>query len=124
MLAPRYRILVIWSLLWILLGCAAASPEPAESDPERFSLFVLGRAQDGGLPHFGCEKTCCAAARLAGRSETPACLGVHDRVSGALLLIEATPGVEAQVALLHQLSGVESRGRRPIDAVMLIRRSC
>ncbi|MGA1525989.1 MAG: hypothetical protein ACO4CZ_18650, partial [Planctomycetota bacterium] len=103
-------------------GCAAAPDRPraAASSPGRFELFVLGRAQDGGLPHVGCDReTCCAAARRTGRVETPACLGIHDRETGALALIEATPAVERQLALLHDLAGSRPRGRQPVDAVFL-----
>ena len=87
--------------------------------PPRFHCYVLGRAQDGGLPHLGCEKSCCKGARRSGHEEFPACLGIHDSHTGTLLLIEATPAIESQIALLHELSGVGNRGRRPIDALLL-----
>jgi len=82
-------------------------------------LFVLGIAQDGGLPHFGCNRPCCETARRDGRVLHPASLGVVDHDSGELLLLEATPAVERQVAMLHELAGTADRGRRPVDAVML-----
>jgi pyrroloquinoline quinone biosynthesis protein B len=85
----------------------------------RFHCYVLGRAQDGGLPHLGCEKICCTSARENGRKELPACLGIHDTKTGKLLLIEATPAIESQVALLHKLSGEQNRGRSPFDALLL-----
>ena len=87
--------------------------------PPRFHCYVLGRAQDGGLPHLGCEQPCCEDARQSGHKEFPACLGIHDSQTGNLLLIEATPAIESQVALLHALSGVENRGRTPVDAMLL-----
>jgi phosphoribosyl 1,2-cyclic phosphodiesterase len=85
----------------------------------RFHCYVLGRAQDGGMPHLGCEKSCCTNARASGLEEYPACLGIHDRETGKLLLIEATPAIESQVALLHKLSGEQERGRQPFDALLL-----
>jgi phosphoribosyl 1,2-cyclic phosphodiesterase len=85
----------------------------------RFHCYVLGRAQDGGLPHLGCEKICCTEARNQNREEYPACLGIHDTKTGRLLLVEATPAIEKQVALLHSLSGIEDRGRHPFDALLL-----
>lgn len=88
-------------------------------DMDRFELFVLGIAQDGGVPHLGCERPCCALARESGRELYPACLGVRDRESGALLLIEATPRIEKQVALLHELSGSSGTKRRPVHALLL-----
>lgn len=89
--------------------------EPARG----WSCHVLGRAQDGGLPHFGCNQPCCEDARRTGRRETPAALGLHDSSDGQLVLVEATPAVEEQVALLHQLANVRDRGRKPVDAVVL-----
>ena len=99
----------------LVVGACATSSGSVPS----CELFVLGIAQDGGLPHFGCEKPCCVAARASGRALFPACLGVVDRRSDKLLLIEATPRVEEQVALLHRLAGVSGRNRRPVDAVVV-----
>ncbi len=103
--------------LSVWLAACATAPAPQAS---RYELFVLGRAQDGGLPHLGCDReACCAAARRSGRVETPACLGILDTETGALALIEATPGIERQVALLHKLAHSPPRGRQPVDAVLL-----
>jgi pyrroloquinoline quinone biosynthesis protein B len=106
------------SLLALLAGCAHALPS-APATKGRYELFVLGVAQDGGLPHLGCERSCCASARAAGRTLSPACLGVVDHRSGSLLLVEATPQIERQVAMLQALAAVHDRGRRPVDAVMV-----
>lgn len=103
--------------LLALVSCHATRSGIAE--PARYELFVLGAAQDGGMPHLGCSKSCCTAARASGRVETPACLGIHDRETGGLVLIEATPAVESQVARLHELSGEHDRGRAPVDAILL-----
>lgn len=106
-------------ILWLLASCQGTQARPAATaDVE---LFVLGVAQDGGLPHLGCERACCADARATGRVEYPAALGVVDRRSGSskLLLVEATPRIEEQVALLHKLADVHGRGRAPVDAVMV-----
>ena len=100
-------------LLLVLAGCSTRPPT------NRFDLYVLGRAQDGGLPHVGCEKACCREARASGRVETPACLGIHDRQTDRLLLIEATPAIEPQLALLAEKTGVAGRGRQPIDALLI-----
>lgn len=106
-------------LLLVLGGCLTAST-PRSDGGARYELFVLGRAQDGGLPHVGCEReACCASARRTGRVETPACLGIHDTETGALALVEASPAVEAQIALLHELAESGPRGRKPVDAVLL-----
>jgi len=123
-LRPRPR----WAWAATLLAAGACVPVaqsvPGTSVEEvpagaRFRAFVLGRAQDGGLPHVGCDRRCCVEARRTGRRETPACLGVQDTETGALLLLEATPAVEEQLARLHALAGSPPRGRAPVDAVLL-----
>ena len=122
MLAP----LLMAGTLVLLLGLASIdlvdiSAQEAETDEPtpRFEVIVLGRAQDGGLPHLGCERGCCVEARRTGRLETPACLGVRDLQSGALIMLEASPAIETQVALLHELTGTTDRGRRPVDGILL-----
>lgn len=82
-------------------------------------LFVLGIAQDGGIPHLGCDRACCDSARARGRELYPVSLGVHDSSTGKLLLIEASPAIEAQVSLLHDLAASGPRGRAPVDAIAL-----
>ncbi|MEQ1633415.1 MAG: MBL fold metallo-hydrolase [Planctomycetota bacterium] len=101
------------------LAACASNAQPNELQGSRYELFVLGTAQDGGLPHFGCDRACCAEARRTGRVLHPTSLGVVDHETGKLLLIEATPKIEEQVALLHRLAGTEARGRTPVDAVLL-----
>ena len=91
----------------------------ADSASPRFEVIVLGRAQDGGLPHLGCTRSCCINARKTGRLETPACLGVRDLETGRLLLLEATPRIEHQVGLLHELTGSSGKPRKPVDGILL-----
>ncbi len=111
------RATVVWLVL-LSASCAGPSPEPELQDG--ISVVVLGRAQDGGLPHLGCDRpTCCGAARRSGRVETPASLGIHDAAGDRLWLVEATPSIEPQVALLHRSAGVADRGRRPVDGVLV-----
>ncbi len=102
---------------WIVLVAACASAPALRTS--RFELVVLGVAQDGGRPHLGCEAVCCESARNEGRVDSPACIGIYDRESGALLMIEATPAIEPQVAMLHRAFGISRRGRLPVDALLL-----
>ena len=97
-----------------MLGC-----QTEDATRPRFELVVLGRAQDGGLPHVGCTRPCCVEARASGRVETPACLGVIDRQEDRLVLIEATPAIDTQLALLQATAGQGDRERNPVDAVLL-----
>ena len=62
-------------------------------------LVVLGIAQDGGMPHLGCERGPCAAVRRGERrAEKVVCLGITDGKRGWLL--DATPDLPAQVPAL------------------------
>ena len=105
----------------LLSSCASQPVAPTDraDDRSRFDAYVLGRTQDGGLPHVGCEKPCCTDARSRGQVETPACIGIHDRETDQLVLIEATPGIDTQLRLLHAKAGVSGRSRQPVDAVLL-----
>ena len=109
---------ILLILLALLVGSSVQDVAETEPTP-RFELVVLGCAQDGGLPHVGCNRACCVIARRTGRVETPACLGVIDHRDGRLMLIEATPAIDTQLALLQELSGQTDRGRAPVDAVLL-----
>ena len=90
-----------------IAGCTGPSTRPAIDDVAgaRFESIVLGIAQDGGVPHVGCLKPCCVEARRNKQRLFPASLGIHDRETGRLLLIEATPAIEDQLARLHRVSG-------------------
>lgn len=64
-----------------------------------WQLVVLGIAQDGGVPHLGCDSGPCAAVRRGERRpEKVACLGLTDGERG--FLIDATPDLPAQVHAL------------------------
>lgn len=112
----------LMGLWWCAVACQggpARTEALLDDGPADVELFVLGIAQDGGLPHLGCERPCCADARASGRTEYPVSLGLVDRRTQKLLLVEATPRIEEQVALLHELADVHGRGRAPVDAVMV-----
>ena len=86
---------------------AGAEAEVSGSDDSPY-VVVLGIAQDGGAPHAGCNKDCCAD-----RWQDPslrlrvACLGVVDPAAGRGWLIDATPDFPAQLHLLGtELAGV------------------
>lgn len=120
--------IVLWSVSAAACGTSPDAARGAEGsfasgEPDGqhagLSLFVLGTAQDGGLPHFGCDRPCCAAARASGRVLFPSCLGIVDHDRDRLVLVEATPRIEEQAALLHRLAGSHGRGRRVVDAVLL-----
>jgi len=56
--------------------------------------FVLGIAQDGGVPQAGCHKSCCTS----GRHERVASLAIVDPGTHRWWLIDATPDFPSQLA--------------------------
>lgn len=58
--------------------------------------FVLGIAQDGGIPQAGCRKSCCTS----GRHERVSSLAVVDPAAHRWWLIDATPDFPSQLATM------------------------
>ncbi len=66
---------------------------------------VLGTAQDGGIPHAGCQKDCCESARREpSQVRLPACLGLVDPRSQQRWLLDCTPEFPRQLDRLNQIS--------------------
>jgi pyrroloquinoline quinone biosynthesis protein B len=69
-------------------------------------LIILGTLQDGGAPHMGCFRECCAPLYEKPDPELKVVsLGVLDHVSSKRFLFEATPDIGSQVLLLQQAAG-------------------
>lgn len=61
-------------------------------------LIVLGVAQDGGYPHMGCNKSCCAPAWQDSRhKQSVVALALVDPASKQWWLFEATPDLADQL---------------------------
>ncbi len=74
--------------------------DPAMPPPPAWRLVVLGIAQDGGVPHMGCDKGPCAAVRRGERrAEKVACLGLTD--GERAYVFDATPDFPAQVLAME-----------------------
>lgn len=81
----------------VVVAACAAGKDASMTDSDGPRLVVLGIVQDGGMPHMGCSKDPCAAARRGDRrAEKVACLGLA--VGGKTYLFDATPDFPAQVA--------------------------
>ncbi|TBW30028.1 MBL fold metallo-hydrolase [Gramella sp. KN1008] len=69
------------------------------------SLIILGTVQDGGSPHIGCSKSCCAGLfEEPDRNRKVVSLGVVDALNDAKYLFEATPDISFQMKALAQRS--------------------
>ncbi len=105
---------------------AAAGPGEAgrAAPPPAVMARVVGISQDGGVPHLGCVRECCEAARRdPGRALRVASLALTVDVEGEprrLYLIDATPDFRSQVD-----SALGEAGRRqrppglPLDGILL-----
>jgi len=66
---------------------------------EAQTLVVLGTLQDGGSPHMGCVKDCCATERP---NDYVVSLGVIDESKH--LLFDASPDIVEQTNYLQSIS--------------------
>lgn len=81
-------------------------------DTGGWQLVVLGIAQDGGMPHPGCNQPPCSEVHAGTRrAEKVSCVGLVHRETGTAYMIDATPDFTTQ---LHALTG----GRAP-DGIFL-----
>ncbi len=112
----RIGSLLVLVIFLMQVGCGSTDLHKKSS---RFEVVVLGIAQDGGVPHLGCQKNCCKKARQEGTRLGPASLALVDHVTGKTVLVEATPAVEEQLSLLRQLTGHGNDRRRPVNAILL-----
>ena len=80
------------------------------------SVLVLGTAQDGGVPHAGCDcPTCVAAHQDDTRRRRVASIAVVGE-SGRTLVVDATPDLRSQ---LHRLALAAGRDHLAPDALLL-----
>ncbi|NVJ89303.1 MAG: pyrroloquinoline quinone biosynthesis protein PqqB [Flavobacteriaceae bacterium] len=71
-------------------------------DSPKLYITVLGIAQDGGFPHIGCQKECCAnyyKGKIERKSVVS--LGLVDKENQQKWLFEATPDMHTQLAVLE-----------------------
>lgn len=67
--------------------------------------LILGTIQDGGSPHIGCHKPCCAPFYLhPDYSRKVVSIGIKDE-NGRVALIEAGPDISSQLYDLNRFSG-------------------
>ncbi len=83
---------IVLCFLLSVLGANAQTPY----------LQILGVAQDGGYPHIGCEKSCCAPAwQDPTKSQYVVSLALVDPATNQWWLFEATPDIKDQLHYFH-----------------------
>lgn len=66
-------------------------------------ITILGTAQDGGFPHIGCQKACCANYYNGTyKKQKVVSLGLVDQQNKQKWIFEATPDMSTQLADLEQ----------------------
>ena len=98
-----------------LLICGLLAPIKA-ADPY---IVVLGIAQDGGYPHAGCQKECCAPlfeSRKTGAMVS--CLAIVDPDTHQRWILDCTPNFPQQLALLDKLEP-KVEGGPLVDGIFL-----
>ncbi len=74
-------------------------------------IVVLGTAQDGGYPHAGCKKSCCAKYYLGKESRHyVSCLALIDPVTKQRWFFDCTPDFIFQLHALDSIYPVEGNG--------------
>ncbi len=97
----------VCGLFWVTLFCLfglGCQPSQGDNSSEEVvqggvEVFVLGTAQDAGLPHIGCTKANCERARAEGRREKVSCLAIRGQTGWWLL--DATPDFADQIQAMQ-----------------------
>ncbi|TXN34910.1 MBL fold metallo-hydrolase [Flagellimonas hymeniacidonis] len=99
----------------LLVACNGKSPSKKsvvsenEADTKAVSLYILGTVQDGGSPHIGCKRECCAALfSNPDASRKVVSLGVVDHEKEKSYLFEATPDITSQMKSLKEFTQKET----------------
>jgi pyrroloquinoline quinone biosynthesis protein B len=78
---------------------------------------LLGSAQDGSVPHAGCRKAHCEAARSDPRLRRRSpCLAVLDHEDNQAFLLDAGPDLPSQ---LDDLPPAMAHGKNPVSGIFL-----
>ena len=81
----------------------SSSKEIAITKKKQAYLTVLGTAQDGGFPHIGCQKECCANYyKGTYKKQRVVSLGLVDQQNNQKWIFEATPDISTQLADLER----------------------
>lgn len=107
-----------FAYLWLLFAFACNQPVTKVPEPEKENrqkqpdgprLLILGTLQDGGAPHAGCTKACCAALfSKPDNTRKVVALGLIDPANKQTFLFEATPDLATQMKELKTEAGFKT----------------
>ena len=92
-------------VIGLLISCKTSEPknEIKPSINSKQYITVLGTAQDGGYPHIGCQRQCCANFyNGTNKRKSVVSLGLVDLENQQKWLFDATPDMHTQLADLEQ----------------------
>lgn len=90
-------------IFFILVSCKQEITHDIPVTDANQYIVVLGTAQDGGFPHIGCQRECCAAF-YEGKvpKQKVVSLGLVDKEANKKFLFEATPDMTTQLDVLER----------------------
>ncbi len=109
--------IVLFFAIVILISCQNSKSNSTIPIKSKQYLTVLGITQDGGYPHIGCQKECCANFYNGKNSKkSVVSLGLVDLENQQKWLFDATPDMHTQLAALEQH---HLKNEKIIDGVFL-----
>tara|TARA_B100001142_G_scaffold294694_1_gene315082 strand:+ start:113 stop:1054 length:942 start_codon:yes stop_codon:yes gene_type:complete len=95
------KIIITMMLLSFFISFNIFSKNINDSKSHKPYAVVLGIAQDGGYPHAGCERRCCADLwKNDSLKKMVSCISVIDPESGLAWMIDATPDFAKQYHII------------------------
>ena len=95
------KIIITMMLLSFFISFNIFSKNINDSKSHKPYAVVLGIAQDGGYPHAGCERRCCADLwKNDSLKKMVSCISVIDPKSGLAWMIDATPDFAKQYHII------------------------
>ena len=95
------KIIITVILLSFFISFDIFSKNINDSKSHKPYAVVLGIAQDGGYPHAGCERRCCADLwKNDSLKKMVSCISVIDPKSGLAWMIDATPDFAKQYHII------------------------
>jgi pyrroloquinoline quinone biosynthesis protein B len=108
---------LLFLLALMSFGCQTPKKTAMNADlPQQF-ITVLGIAQDAGYPQPYCGKICCEAVEKGiEKRKNVTCLGIVDRETQQVFMLEATPDFTEQQ---HKLRNFLTDKSKPLSGIFL-----
>jgi pyrroloquinoline quinone biosynthesis protein B len=106
-----------WILILFCLNCNTPKKIDLKTGSSQQYIVVLGIAQDAGYPHPHCAKSCCApVAQGKETKKKVTCLGIVDKATEQVFMMEASPDFTEQERLLREHLADKSK---PMNGILL-----